>query len=75
MTEEKKQTWIDRLNSMDGFEYIILPLLYFEEFVKRSLMGIYKTIVSVDNWNFNRTLDKRNQELYKQTPKPKSDND
>ena len=70
MTEEQKQTWIDRLKSLDGFEYIVISLLYFEEFVKRSLMGIYKVYIKIDQWNFNRDLDQRNLELYKNSPKP-----
>jgi hypothetical protein len=44
--------------------YIIIPLLLLEEFIKRILIGIYKVYISIDNWNFNRTLNKRNQQLY-----------
>ena len=52
-------------------EWGLLSLKILDEFVKRTLMGIYKTYVAIDTWNFNRTLDRRNQELYESTPKPK----
>jgi hypothetical protein len=52
-------------------EWGLLSLIFLDEFVKRTLMGIYKTYVAIDTWNFNRTLDRRNQELYESTPKPK----
>jgi len=43
---------------MTGFDLIIISLLFLEEFVKRSLMGIYKVYIKIDNWNFNRKLPK-----------------
>ncbi len=43
---------------MTGFDVIIISLLFLEEFVKRSLMGIYKVYIKIDNWNFNRKLPK-----------------
>ena len=52
-------------------EWGLLSLIFLDEFVKRTLMGIYKTYIAIDTWNFNRTLDRRNQELYESTPKPK----
>ena len=55
---------------MKGFDLIIISLLFLEEFVKRTLIGIFKIYTSIDHWNFNRTLDKRNQELYNKTLKP-----
>ena len=55
---------------MKGFDLIIISLLFLEEFVKRTLIGIYKIYIAIDHWNFNRTLDKRNQELYNKTLKP-----
>ena len=58
---------------MKSIDYIIIPLIFLEEFVKRSLMGIYKLYIKVDNWNFNRTLDQRNKELAEQTPLPYND--
>ena len=53
---------------MTGFDVIIISLLFLEEFVKRSLMGIYKTYIAIDTWNFNRNLDERNRKLAEQTP-------
>ena len=41
MTETKTFTWIDKLKSLDGFGYVILSVLYLEEFIKRSLIGVY----------------------------------
>ena len=58
---------------MTGFDLIIISLLFLEEFVKRSLMGIYKVYIKIDNWNFNRTLDQRNKELSERTPLPHHD--
>ncbi len=58
---------------MTGFDVIIISLLFLEEFVKRSLMGIYKVYIKIDNWNFNRTLDQRNKELSERTPLPHHD--
>ncbi len=52
-------------------DYFFISLIFLEEFVKRTLMGIYKLYMKFDYWNFNRTLDRRNQELYESTPKPK----
>ncbi len=52
-------------------EWGLLSLIFLDEFIKRTLMGIYKTYIAIDTWNFNRTLDRRNQELYESTPKPK----
>ncbi len=52
-------------------EWGLLSLIFLDEFVKRTLIGIYKTYIAIDTWNFNRTLDRRNQELYESTPKPK----
>ena len=52
-------------------EWFFIGLIFLDEFVKRTLIGIYKTYIAIDTWNFNRTLDRRNQELYESTPKPK----
>ena len=53
-------------------EWFFIGLIFLDEFVKRTLMGIYKTYVAIDTWNFNRTLDQRNKELSEKTPLPKS---
>ena len=58
MTETKTPIWIDKLKSLDGFDYIILSVLYLEEFIKRTLSGIYMLWQRFDNWNFNRKLPK-----------------
>ena len=52
-------------------EWFFIGLIFLDEFVKRTLMGIYKTYVAIDTWNFNRTLDQRNKELAEKTPLPK----
>jgi len=52
---------------------IILSLILLEEFVKRTLIGIYKLYMKFDYWNFNRNLDRINLELYNKTPKPHHD--
>jgi len=58
MTETKIPTWIDKLKSLDGFDYVILSGLYLEEFIKRSLIGVYHLWQKFDYWNFNRKLPK-----------------
>ena len=58
MTEMKTATWIDKLKSLDGFDYVILSVLYLEEFIKRSLIGVYYLWQKFDYWNFNRKLPK-----------------
>ena len=50
-----------------------VALIYFEEFVKRTLIGVYYMLQKFDYWNFNRNLDKRNKELYEKTPNPHYD--
>ena len=58
MTETKIPTWIDKLKSLDGFDYVILSVVYLEEFIKRSLIGVYYLWQKFDYWNFNRKLPK-----------------
>ena len=58
MTETKTFTWIDKLKSLDGFDYVILSVLYLEEFVKRALIGVYHVWQKFEYWNFNRKLPK-----------------
>ena len=58
MTETKTFTWIDKLKSRDGFDYVILSVLYLEVFIKRSLIGVYYVWQKFDYWNFNRKLPK-----------------
>ena len=58
MTETKTPTLIDKLKSLDGFDYVILSVLYLEEFIKRSLIGVYYVWQKFEYWNFNRKLPK-----------------
>jgi len=39
-------------------EYVIIGLILLEEFVKRTLIGIYHLWQKFDYWNFNRQLPK-----------------
>ena len=54
-------------------KYIILSLLYLEWFTQKLLCLPYKLYMKFSYWNFNRTLDQRNQELFDQTPLPSDD--
>ncbi len=58
MTETQTKTWITRLQELEGDEFVILPALYAEYFVKQSFWLLYKTYIAVDQWNFNRKLPK-----------------
>ena len=40
------------------FEIVFIPIIFFEEFVKRTLVGLFKLLVKFENWNFNRRLPK-----------------
>ena len=53
---------------MSTFELIVIPILYLEWFVQKLLCLPYHLYIKFSNWNFNRNLDQRNQELAKQTP-------
>ena len=55
------------------FDWIVISLLFLEEFVKRSLMGIYLMYMKFDYWNFNRNLDEKNKKLAEHTPLPSHD--
>tara|TARA_B100000945_G_scaffold93414_1_gene73008 strand:- start:159 stop:293 length:135 start_codon:yes stop_codon:yes gene_type:complete len=39
-------------------DYFFIGLILFEEFVKRTLIGVYYTWQKFDYWNFNRKLPK-----------------
>ena len=39
-------------------DYFFISLIFFEEFVKRTLVGLFKLLVKFENWNFNRRLPK-----------------
>ena len=49
-------------------EWFLIGLMLLDEFIKRTLMGLYKTYNAIDTWNFNRNLDERNKNLAEQTP-------
>ena len=49
-------------------EWFFIGLIFLDEFVKRTLMGIYKLYLKFDYWNFNRNLEQKNIELAKKTP-------
>ena len=58
---------------MKSIDYIIIPLIFLEEFVKRSLMGIYLMYMKFEYWNFNRNLDEKNKKFAEQNPLPYHD--
>ena len=39
-------------------KWVILSILYLEEFVKRTLIGVYYMWQKFDYWNFNTKLPK-----------------
>ena len=41
-------------HKMTTFEIVFIPIIFFEEFVKRTLVGLFKLFVKFENWNFNR---------------------
>ena len=54
-------------------EWGLLSLILLDEFVKRTLMGIYLTYQKFSYWNFNRNLDERNRKLAEKSPLPNND--
>ena len=43
---------------MDIEKIIFLSLIFLDEFIKRTLIGVYYTWQKFDYWNFNRKLPK-----------------
>ena len=39
-------------------DYFFIGLILLDEFIKRSLIGVYYMWQKFDNWNFNRKLPK-----------------
>ena len=39
-------------------DYFFIALIFLDEFIKRTLIGIYYTWQKFDYWNFNRKLPK-----------------
>jgi len=66
MSEESKATQItkrledlrDKVKKLDGFDYIVIPLIYLEEFVKRSISAAYDAYIKWDQKRFNDSLPK-----------------
>ncbi len=48
----------DRFYQMSLEDCFFISLIFLEEFVKRTLMGVYYTWQKFDYWNFNRQLPK-----------------
>ena len=50
---------------LQGDDYVFIALIYFDEFVKRTLMGVYYTWQKYDYWSHNRRVarDAREAEL------------
>ena len=43
---------------MTGTDIVIISIILLEEFIKRTLIGIYQVWQRFDYWNFNRKLPK-----------------
>ena len=43
---------------LQGDDYVFISLIYLDEFVKRTIMGLYYTWQKFYYWNFNRKLPK-----------------
>ena len=53
---------------MTIFELIIIPIIFFEEFVKRTLIGIYYMWQKYDYWSHNRRVARDAREAEKNPP-------
>jgi len=45
-----------KFEKLSIFDLIVISIIFFEEFVKRTLIGIYYLWQKFDYWNFNRKL-------------------
>ena len=43
---------------LEGDEYFFIAIIYLDEFIKRTIMGLYYTWQKFDYLNFNRKLPK-----------------
>ena len=43
---------------LEGDEYFFIAIIYLDEFIKRTILGLYYTWQKFDYWNFNRKLPK-----------------
>ena len=53
---------------MTTFEIIIIPIIFFEEFVKRSLIGVYYMWQKYDYWSHNKAVAKAAKEAEENPP-------
>jgi|TARA_B100001996_G_C18431872_1_gene504867 hypothetical protein len=54
-------------------EWFFIGAIFLDEFIKRTLMGIYLTYQKFSYWNFNRNLDERNRKLAEKSPLSNND--
>ena len=53
---------------LQGDDYVFIALIYFDEFVKRTLMGVYYTWQKYDYWSHNRRVARDAREAEKNPP-------
>ena len=53
---------------LQGDDYVFIALIYFDEFVKRTLMGVYYTWQKYDYWSHNRRVERDAREAEKNPP-------
>ena len=53
---------------LEGDEYFFIALIYLDEFVKRTLMGLYYTWQKYDYWSHNRRVERDAREAEKNPP-------
>ena len=54
---------------LEGDEYFFIALIYLDEFVKRTLMGVYYTWQKYDYWSHNRRVERDAREAEANPPK------
>ena len=54
---------------LQGDDYVFIALIYFDEFVKRTLMGVYYTWQKYDYWSHNRRVERDAREAEANPPK------
>jgi len=57
MLEDFKKL-VNKAKEWDGFTWVVVPSLYLEEFVKRTLIGVYHTWQKYDYWSHNRRVER-----------------
>ena len=53
---------------LEGDEYFFIALIYLDEFVKRTLMGVYYTWQKYDYWSHNRRVERDAREAERNPP-------